>query len=50
MVSPVTKLFLNHLLAEERSHLQEAISHTKPFGFAMVQPSALTLSNLEGRL
>jgi hypothetical protein len=50
MISPVTKLFLSRLLAEERCRLQEAVFHTTPFGFVMEQLSALMLSNLEGRL
>jgi hypothetical protein len=42
MISPITKLFLNHLLEEEQIRLQEAIFHTKPFGFAMEQLLVLT--------
>jgi hypothetical protein len=37
MISPVTKLFLNRLLAEEQIRLQEEVFHTTPFGFVMGQ-------------
>jgi hypothetical protein len=50
MISPITELFLNHLLAEERRHLQEAELHTIPSDFAMEQPLDVMLSSLKVQL
>jgi hypothetical protein len=45
MVSPITKLFLIRLLAEEQNRLQEAGLHTTEFDFVVAQLSVVRLSN-----